>query len=365
MSRPCLDKTLAAMDTIREDGPCMSDFAQNGLICTLQRLNDTHLDAIESRLIERCREQPVALVLPCHAGELGRPALAHILRELNDARWINEIIVSMNGLDEAGFAEAESIFGTLRHPVRVLWNDRPGSAVSGGGKGANIAAAFRLLAEEKRVTLVVTQDCDVASFHRNDLARLCYPVADLGYHFAKAYYSRVTDRLYGRVSRLFLSPLLQALVGVAGHQPLVDFLLSFRYPLAGECAMTLGLASQLPVAPGWGLEIGQLCEVFRHLDPRDMCQVDCGAGYDHKHQPALTALADMAGAIAGELFRQVAVEGIGTGAGFHDAVLASYAQESTMALRRFANLARINNLPFDEEAERAIVEAFQQRLAEF
>lgn len=345
-----------------EDGPCMSDFAQNGLICTLQRLNDTHLDAIEARLTELSREQPVALVLPCHGAELGRPALTHILRELNDARWISEIVVSMNGLDEAGFAHAESLFGELRHPVRVLWNDKPGAAVHGGGKGANIAAAFRLLAEEKRVAIVVTQDCDVASFHRNDLARLCYPVADLGYHFAKAYYSRVTDRLYGRVSRLFLSPLLQALVGVAGHQPLVDFLLSFRYPLAGECAMTLDLAAQLPVAPGWGLEIGQLCEVFRHLDPRDVCQVDCGAGYDHKHQPALTALADMAGAIADELFRQLTVEGIGTGAGFQDAVIAAYTREAAMALRRFANLARINDLPFDEEAERAIVAAFQQRL---
>ena len=124
------------------------------------------------------------------------------------------------------------------------------------------------------------------------------------------YYSRVTDRLYGRVSRLFLAPLLHAIVRVAGHQPLVDFLLSFRYPLAGEVALTRELAATLPASSGWGLEIGQLCEVFRRVDPREVCQVDGGAGYDHKHQPAATALAGMAAEIARELFAQLAAEGL-------------------------------------------------------
>ena len=73
------------------------------------------------------------------------------------------------------------------------------------------------------------------------------------------YYSRVTDRLYGRVSRLFLAPLLHALLRVAGHQPLLDFLLSFRYPLAGEVALTRELATTLPASSGWGLEIGSVC----------------------------------------------------------------------------------------------------------
>ena len=43
----------------------------------------------------------------------------------------------------------------------------------------------------------------------------------------------------------------------AGHIPLVDFLLSFRYPLAGEVAMTRELAASLRPSAGWGLEIGQ------------------------------------------------------------------------------------------------------------
>jgi glucosyl-3-phosphoglycerate synthase len=335
----------------------MSDFAQTGLITTLQRLNETHLEAVEAELGEMVAERPVALVLPCHARELECAALAHILDELAGARWLDEVVVSMNGLDAAGHARARSLFARLPQRMRVLWNDQAEPA-DGGGKGANVAAAFRLLAEEGRAGIVATQDCDVASFRRRDLARLCYAVARLEYRYAKAYYPRVTDRLYGRVTRLFVAPLLHACVRVAGHQPLLDFLLSFRYPLAGEVAMTREVAAALPVASGYALEIGQLCEVFRHLDPREVCQVDGGAGYDHRHQPAITALAAMAGEIAAELFRQLAAEGLPGTAEFRTAIASAYRREAEQSVRRSAALAKINGLPFDEAAERETVAAF-------
>src|SRR5258708_1033597 len=174
--------------------------------------------------------------------------------------------------------------------------------------------------------------------------------------------SRVTDRLYGRVSRLFLAPLLHAIVRVAGHQPLVDFLLSFRYPLAGEVALTRELAAELPISSGWGLEIGQLCEVFRRVDPREVCQVDGGSGYDHKHQPAATALAGMAAEIARELFAHPAGEGLDNDAAFHAAVAAAYRREAAHALRRSASLAWINGFPFDEAAEQEMLATFARQL---
>ena len=336
----------------------MSDFAQSGLITTLQRLNDGHLDALEAELCGLADERPIALVLPCHAGELERPALAHIVAELAGARWLSEIVVSMNGPDAAARERAGEFFARLPMRVRVLWNEE------GGGKGANVAAAFRLLGGEKRAAIFATQDCDVASFRRQDLARLCYAVAQpqLGYAFAKAYYPRVTDRLYGRVTRLFLAPLLHACVRVAGHHPLLDFLLSFRYPLAGEIALTREVAAALPIAPGWGLELAMLCDVFRHLDPRAVCQVDGGSGYDHKHQPAATALADMATEIAAELFRQLPAEGLPSTGDFRATIATAYEREAAVALRRSAALARMNGLPFDETGESEIVTAFAARL---
>ena len=335
----------------------MSDFAQTGLICTLQRLNDTHLGNVETELVELAREQAIALVLPCHGADLERPALAHIVAELSGAAFLREVVVSMNGVDAEGLERARETFLPLPQTVTFLHHE----ALS--GKGGNVRAAFRHLAKGG-TAIVATQDCDVASFRRGDLARLCYAVAHphLRYRFAKMYYSRVTDRLYGRVSRLFLAPLLHALVRVSGHQPLLDFLASFRYPLAGEVAMTMELAAALPVSDGWGLEIGQLCEVFRRVDPREVCQVGGGAGYDHKHQPAATALAAMAGEIARELLRQCALEGLPADFAFRSALATAYRREAAHALRRSAHLALINGLPFDEAAETAIVETFAARL---
>jgi glucosyl-3-phosphoglycerate synthase len=153
-------------------------------------------------------------------------------------------------------------------------------------------------------------------------------------------------------------------VRVAGHLPLVEFLLSFRYPLAGEVAMTRELASALPGTDGWGLEIGQLCAVFRTVEPREVCQVDGGAGYDHKHQTAATALTAMAAEIARELFAQLAAEGLPANAAFCGAIATAYRRETEHTLHRSAALALINGLDFDEPAERAIVAAFADRLEE-
>lgn len=338
----------------------MSDFAQTGLITTLQRLNESHLGVLEEQLAAVAREKRIALVLPCHGRDLGSPALAHIVEELAGAAWLGDVVLSMNGLDHALYSRAESLAATMPQRVQLLWNDR--ESALGAGKGANVAAAFRFLATQGGIDYVATQDCDVSSFRRHDLARLFYPLAKLEYRYAKAYYPRVTDRLYGRVTRLFLAPLLHACVRVAGHQPLLDFLLSFRYPLSGEVAMAMEVASALPVARGYALEIGQLCEVFRHVEPRDVCQVGGGPDYDHRHQPAATSLAAMAGEIAGELFHQLAAEGMPDTVAFREAIRAAYRKESATALRRSAALAQINALPFDETAEREAVEIFAGRI---
>ena len=69
------------------------------------------------------------------------------------------------------------------------------------------------------------------------LARLFYPVAHpaFSYQFCKGYYFRLAEgRLKGRVSRLLVTPLLRALKIVLGSSEYLEYLDSFRYPLAGE-----------------------------------------------------------------------------------------------------------------------------------
>ena len=270
----------------------------------------------------------------------------------------------MNDAAAPALENARALFQAL--PMRWSILENP-SASDGGGKGENVRSAFACLAAENKVAIVATQDCDVVSFRRGDLARLCYPLAQpaLGYEFAKMYYSRVTDRLYGRVSRLFLAPLLQGIVRAAGHLPLIDFLLSFRYPLAGETASLLPLAAGMPVARGWGLEIAQLCEVFRRAEPRAVCQVQGAAGYDHRHQQAAPALTTMAGEITRELFSQLAREGLPGDRLLLEAVAGGYEKSAEDALRRSGHLARINGLLYDAIGEQELVKTFADQLRSF
>jgi glucosyl-3-phosphoglycerate synthase len=210
----------------------------------------------------------------------------------------------------------------------------------------------------------VLQDADVLSFRRSTLARLCIAVSEpnLGFDFAKMYYSRVTDRLYGRVSRLFLAPLLQSLIQVAGHHPLLDFLQSFRYPLSGECALRASLASSLPVWEGWSLEIGMLAEVFRRLEPERVCQVDGGTGYDHKHQPEEAGLHPMCVQISETLLGQLSIEGCRVDPAFRQTLMRAQLRHGAEAARRSAALAFLNAIPCDLEAEKTAASGFASTL---
>ncbi len=356
----------------------MSDFLQQGLITTLQSLNEKNAAALEADLEKFAADSPIALILPCHANELGSRALSHLIDEISGARFLREIVVSMNGLDEQTFKQAQTFFERLPQPHRVLWNDAPETAARREpalpqGKGRNAWAAIGLLAREKNCRIAALLDCDVTTFHREMLVRLCTACAHpaLNFAFAKMYYSRIASargRIYGRVSRLFLAPLLRALVRVVGHQPLLDFLLSFRYPLAGECALRLDLAATLPFDAGWGMEIGLLCEIFRRVDPREICQVDGGRDYDHKHQPlgcdTRTGLFQMSREIAAALFAQLAEEGLPMTEKFLDELTASHRREAAAALARTRSLALINGLDFDEEDESAHIAAFTDALRE-
>ncbi len=329
----------------------MSDFAQNETICTLQGLNHEHLQEIDQRLLpEIASSTPITLVLPCHAADLRNPALTSICTELSKATWLQSVLVPLNGLDPQEFSEASTFFSRMlgvQHTLLHVDSPRCLAALSTAaevptellqkGKGLNVWAAVGLHYARRGGGIVAFQDADVVSFNRSILARMCMACAnpEWGFDFAKMYYSRATDRLYGRVSRLFLSPLLHALIDVCGHLPLLDFLRGFRYPLSGECAMSMGLAGALQFQAGWGLEIGMLSEVFREVDPTRIAQVDGGSGYDHKHQPAEASLKRMCAEIAGAM-----------------------ETEAAEAVRRSKILAQINGFPFEVEPETALSKLF-------
>jgi len=225
--------------------------------------------------------------------------------------------------------------------------------------------------------VITTHDSDILSYHREMLLRLLLPVAhpDMDYDFSKSYYGRVSDRLYGRVTRLFALPLVRALRRVASPdaRPMLEYLDSFRYPLSGEFAMTTRLAAKLNLAAHWGLEAGLLCDVFRRIDFMRTCQVDLGMNFEHKHQhlghdsddpePTPTkGLSKMAREVALTLFRQLAASGQPLSDEALRSLTDSYEEMAERSIRSYRNDSFLNGLTYIEEEERAAVGAFTHAL---
>ena len=355
----------------------MSDFHQNGVVTVLHRLGRPNLEQLEAELQRHASTNPIALILPSLYSELQRPALRKIVETLTEVRYMNEIVISLDRASALEFRLAKEYFSILPQRVRVIWNDGSriqhilkrltDNAIDVGlaGKGRGCWTAFGYVLARHQSKVLALHDCDIVSYDRQYLARLCYPIANpnLGYEFAKGYYSRITDRLHGRVTRLFMTPLLRSLQQLVGTHPLLTFLDSFRYPLAGEFAMVSDLAWINRIPGDWGLEVGVLAEVYRSCALRRVCQVDIADAYEHKHQELSAdnpdaGLLKMSADITKALFRNLASDGVILSDGLLKTLRATYLQAAQDAISRYENDAMINSLQFDRHQERTAVEVF-------
>jgi glucosyl-3-phosphoglycerate synthase len=355
----------------------MSDFHQNGVVTVLHRLGPSNLDRLEKELERHAANAPIALVLPSLYSELENPALKNIVAVLKDIRYLNEIVISLDRASALEFRLAKQFFSVLPQRVRIVWNDGSGiqdilkllsaSEIDTGlqGKGRGCWMAFGYVLARGQSSVIALHDCDILSYNREYLARLCYPIVhpSLGYEFCKGYYSRVTNRLHGRVTRLYLTPIIRSLQQVFGNHSLLTFLDSFRYPLAGEFAMVRDLAWINRIPGDWGLEIGVLSEVYRNCALRRICQADIADAYEHKHQilspdNADQGLLKMCVDITKSLFRNLASEGMVLSEAGLKTLRAAYLQAAQDAINRYENDAAINSLQFDRHEERSAVEVF-------
>jgi glucosyl-3-phosphoglycerate synthase len=330
--------------------------------------------------------RPISLVLPCLHAELHGAGLKGIIDALRGVRYLRQVVVSTSGTDERFEYEQmrEAFDGvTTRNgePPTLLWNSGPrieallarlreeglDPGENGKGRAAWLAYGYVLATNVSRV--IALHDCDIRDYSAELLARLCYPTAhtNLNYEFAKGYYGRVTDRLYGRVTRLFVTPLLAAMKSVLGSLPLLEYLDSFRYPLAGECSMTTDLARSTRIPADWGLEVGMLVEVYRNCSPKRICQVDLVENYDHKHQDlsendARRGLHRMVVDIAASLIRNLASYGVEFDAGFLNTLISAYMRKAQDAIASYSDDAALNGLIFDRHEEELAVETFSRAL---
>jgi len=189
----------------------------------------------------------------------------------------------------------------------------------------------------------------------------------LDFEFCKAYYARFTDRMHGRVVRLLVSPLLNALRRLVGDNDFLDYLRSFRYPLSGEFAVTADLAKSNRIPCDWGLEVGTLAEVFRNTSLKRVCQVDLCHQYEHKHQPVSMedpnqGLMKMATDIMTTIFRTLASMGVVLHAEHFVTLRSAYLRAAQDAIRQYDADALINGLLLDRHAEEQTVEGFARQI---
>jgi glucosyl-3-phosphoglycerate synthase len=147
------------------------------------------------------------------------------------------------------------------------------------------------------------------------------------------------------------------------HQDFLDYLDSFRYPLAGEFAMRVDLLKTLRIPADWALEIGILTEVFRNYSTKQVCQIEVADNYDHKHQELSAddksrGLSRMSSDIGMALYRIMATFGTVFEAGTVRTVKAAYLRIALDLIESYYNDAVVNGLDFDRDAEERAVETF-------
>jgi glucosyl-3-phosphoglycerate synthase len=355
----------------------MSDFYQTGAVATLHRLGTPNVARLERELGLFAAETPIALVLPCHIREVGTKALRGIARELKQVSYLKEIVVGIDGANLRSWKKARRFFAQLPQKPMLLWNDGPRmqqlfkklehAELGAGqtGKGRNVWACLGYVLASEKSRMVAVHDCDILTYNRELLARLCYPVAhpSLGFDFCKGYYARVTDRLNGRVMRLLVTPLLRALKSIIGQHPSLVYMDTFRYLLAGEFSMDLDVVRRIRIPADWALEVGMLSEVIRNCAPRAICQSELCENYDHKHQElsardAERGLNKMAADIARAFFQRMAAEGIKLDAGLFDTLMSAYMRQAEDTLRFYAADSALNGLKYPRHEEETAVATF-------
>jgi glucosyl-3-phosphoglycerate synthase len=360
----------------------MGDFHQNGVITTLHNLSDRSVEEMEKELLEFSKTRPMALILPSLYSELQGDALPAIIEQIKEVPYLSQIIIGLDRADQQQYRDALGFFSSLPQHHRVLWNDGPrlkaldaklqalGLAPKELGKGRNVWYCMGYTLASGKAESVALHDCDITTYDRELLARLIYPVANprFNYEFCKGYYARVANgKINGRVSRLLVSPLLSALKKTVGHTDYLNYMGSFRYPLAGEFSFRRDVLSDLRIPSDWGLEIGVLSEMHRNYASNRLCQVDIADNYDHKHQNLSLdndqdGLSKMSIDITKALFRKLATQGVVFSHEAFRSLKATYFRMALDIVETCHNDAIMNGLSLDIHEEEKAVEMFAENI---
>jgi glucosyl-3-phosphoglycerate synthase len=362
----------------------MPDFHLN-YIPTFTLLHKDTLASMEERLLASSKQMPIGVVIPALFSDLSSQAMSNIIKELAQMDFIKRVYISLDRADTDDFIRAREIVKPLEDKGCLLWNDNPQVQqviqkidkllpIGPRGKGRAVWTALGYILAQQEVSVLAFHDADILTYDRAFMIRLLYPVVRQRYQFAKGFYARYGDRLYGRVVRLFYFPLVRSMREILGNLDFLDYMADFRYPLAGEFAMFTSLAREMQFPSDWGIEVGILSEVYRLVRVPRVCQVELTERYDHKHQQlgsdSQPGLQKMVADIARTFFAQLSSQGVILSQEFFRTLKLTYlthAKSAVVVYEAFAEMHDLNEYDLHREltAVESFAEALDRALADF
>ena len=356
----------------------MGDFSQNGIVSTLHDFGTKSTTEIEKDLLNFSKERKMELILPCLYSELEGSALPNIVDQISKTKYLNHVIIGLDKASESQAKKAWKFFKKINVPFTILWNDGPklkkldselkkkNLAPNQMGKGRNVWYCIGMCIARDTARSVALHDCDIKTYDRRMLAKLFYPVVNplFNFEFCKGYYPRIANnKMNGRVARLLVGPLLTALEKTIGQSDYLNFMKSFKYPLAGEFSFRRNVLPELRISSDWGIEVGILSEMQRSFSPNNICQVDLADTYDHKHQDLsiddeTKGLSKMSIDIIKTFIKKLATQGNSFSRETFRSLKATYYRSALDLIDIYRSDAEMNGLKFDSHKEEEAVELF-------
>ena len=356
----------------------MGDFSQNGIVSTLHDFGTKSTTEIEKDLLNFSKERKMELILPCLYSELEGSALPNIVDQISKTKYLNHVIIGLDKASESQAKKSWKFFKKINVPFTILWNDGPklkkldselnkkNLAPNQMGKGRNVWYCIGMCIARDTARSVALHDCDIKTYDRRMLAKLFYPVVNplFNFEFCKGYYPRIANnKMNGRVARLLVGPLLTALEKTIGQSDYLNFMKSFKYPLAGEFSFRRNVLPELRISSDWGIEVGILSEMQRSFSPNNICQVDLADAYDHKHQDLsiddeTKGLSKMSIDIIKTFIKKLATQGNSFSRETFRSLKATYYRSALDLIDIYRSDAAMNGLKFDSHKEEEAVELF-------
>ncbi len=354
----------------------MPDIFQNR-VPTFPILREEARERLERSLLRATRKMPVGVIIPALYSDLAAPPMKRIIDELVRMEFIHRVYISLDKAGEEEFRRAREIVAPLGEKGVLLWNDNPRVQaivqkieamlpLGPRGKGRAVWTALGYVLAKGEVTVLAFHDADIVTYDRGFLIHLLYPVVNLRYQFAKGFYARYSDRLYGRVVRLFYFPFLRSLREILGNLDFLEYMADFRYPLSGEFATFADIAREIRFPSDWGIEVGILAEIYHLVTVPRICQVEVTRRYDHKHQKlgsgTREGLLKMVADIARTFFTHLSALGLVLSREFFHTLKLTYMNHARDVVGVYEAMARMNALRYDLHQELTAVEVFAQAL---